>query len=112
MALEDFFEDLCLQDYESVSDGMGGLTKRYFDKTAFRGGCSAVSTREADVAYSSGTKTVYRLTIPLGVALTQGDVVRRARDGRLYRITSNASDRVTPDKATIQYAYVTAEVIQ
>lgn len=111
MALEDFFEDFWRQDYESVSDGMGGLMKRYSDKERFLGAISTVSSEEADIAYSSGAKTVYRITIPEGETLSQDDVVRRVRDNRKYRITSDSSDRKTPDVAQVRYAWVTAEVV-
>lgn len=112
MPLEDFYEDFWLMDYESVSDGMGGLMKEYTDKEPFSGAITTVSSQEADIAYSAGTKTIYRITIPESFTLSQGDVVRRVRDNRKYRITSNSGDRRTPDVAQVRYAYVTAEVIQ
>ncbi len=111
MALEDFFEDFYLQDYESVSDGMGGLMKRYSDKERFLGAISTESSTEAEIAYSAGTQTIYHITIPESVTLSQGDVVRRVRDNRRYRITSDSADRRTPDVARTRYAWVTAEVV-
>ena len=111
MALEDFYEDFWRQDYEAVSDGMGGLVKRYSDKERFLGAISTVSSDEAVIAYGSGTKTIYRISIPEDESLSHGDVVRRVRDNRRYRITSDSSDRRTPDVAQARHAWVTAEVI-
>ena len=112
MALEDFFEDFFTTDYEPKSDGMGGLMKDYFDKDPFRAAISTESSTAAEIAYRTGTKTIFRITIPKGMTLSQGDVVRRVRDNRRYRITSNSGDRQTPDVAKTRYSYVTAEVIQ
>ena len=111
MPLEDFFEDFWLMDYESVSDGMGGLMKKWTDKDPFRAAISTESSTEAEIAYSTGTKTIFRITLPEGTNLSQDDVVRRVKDNRKYRITSNSGDRQTPDVAQVRYSYVTAEVI-
>lgn len=54
----------------------------------------------------------YTIVIPLTVKLEQNDRVRRVRDGRVYRITSNAADMTTPSVAQEQYAQVGAEVIE
>jgi len=112
MALEDFFEPFFTQDYESVSDGMGGLMKKYTDKERIQAGCSTESSTQAEIAYRAGTKTIYRITVPVGVVLRQGDVLRRVRDNRLYHVTSDSSDRTTPDVAQVRFSYVTAEVIK
>lgn len=111
MALEDFFENFFTQDYEGVSDGMGGLKKDYFDRDPFQAAIHTVSTTQAELAYRSGTKTIYRITHTSALELHAGDVVRRVRDGKLYRITSDSSDNRTPDVAQERYAYVTAEVM-
>lgn len=111
MAHEDFYEGFFTQDYEAVSDGMGGLKKDYFDRDPFRAAIHTVSTTQAELAYRSGTKTIYRITHPIALELHAGDVVRRVKDGKLYRITSDSSDNRTPDVAQERYAYVTAEVL-
>lgn len=112
MALEDFFEPFFTQDYESVSDGMGGLMKTYTDKESILAGCSTESSTQAEIAYRAGTKTIYRITVPVGIVLMRGDVLRRVRDNRLYLVTSDSSDRTTPDVAQVRFSYVTAEVIK
>lgn len=112
MALEDFFEPFFTQDYEAVSNGMGGLMKKYTDKDKIQAGCSTESSTQAEIAYRAGTKTIYRITVPKGIVLRPGDVLRRVRDNRLYRVTSDSSDRTTPDVAQVQFSCVTAEVIQ
>lgn len=112
MALEDFFEPFFTQDYEAVSNGMGGLMKKYTDKERILAGCSTESSTQAVIAYSAGTKTIYHITVPVGRVLRHGDVLRRVRDNRLYLVTSDSSDRAMPDVAQVQFSYVTAEVIQ
>ena len=62
--------------------------------------------------YKNGMKTIYTIVVPPNILLQQNDRVRRVRDGKIYRITSNSSDMMTPDVASEQYAQVMAEVIQ
>lgn len=111
MALEDFFEDFVYMDYRSVPDGQGGLIFEHSEGAPFTAGIRAMSSTEAEIAYRSGTKTIFRVTTLLNVELEQNDVILRRRDGRMYRITGNAIDNTTPDVATLQYRHVTAEVM-
>lgn len=112
MALEDFFEDFVILNKISEPDGQGGVNWYLIEGAPFRAGIRTVSSTEAEIAYRSGTKTIFRITTPLGVELEQNDIVLRRKDERQYRITGNAIDNTTPDVATLQYRYVTAEVMQ
>lgn len=113
MAVEDFFEAFIVMDYVSRPDGQGGIEYVHQEGAEFRGGIHANSTTEAEIAYRSGTKTIYTITTLTGVELEQNDVVKRLRDGRLYRITGNAIDNTAPDMAqAARIRQVSAEVMQ
>lgn len=112
VALEDFFEDFVALNKISEPDGMGGVRWYLTEGAPFKGAIRTVSSTEAEIAYRSGTKTIFRITTPLEVVLEQNDIVFRKRDDRQYRITGNAIDNTTPDDATLQCRYVTAEVMQ
>ena len=112
MALEDFFEDFVALNKISEPDGQGGMNWYLTEGAPFRAAIRTVSSTDAEIAYRSGTKTIFRITTPLSVALEQNDFVLRLRDNRQYRITGNAVDNTTPDVATLQYRHVTAEVIE
>lgn len=109
MALEDFFEQFVFQDVKSVPDGMGGMKKSFVDGMPFDAACRQVSSTEAELAYRTGVKTIYKITLPNGIALNQGDFVRRVRDNRIYRITSEPAP--APDMAQdVGGSIVSAEV--
>lgn len=111
MALTDFFEDFLCMDYVSVSDGLGGISYEFREGAPFMAAIRALGSDEVEVAYRNGLKTIYRITTGLNVELEQNDVVKRVKDGRMYRVTSNAIDTTTPDIANVQQRYVSAEVM-
>lgn len=109
MSVEDFYEDFWFQDIRSIPDGLGGIKKEFLDGMPFRAACRQLSSTEAELAYRTGVKTIYRITLPEGIALSQGDYVRRKRDGRVYRITSEPA--AAPAAAqNVGGSYVSAEV--
>lgn len=111
MALEEYFEDAILMKRETVSDGLGDTMEVYLDDEYFRAGFSMVSSTQAEIAYRNGTKTIYHITTAKpGMLLEAGDVVKRVRDDRLYRVTNKANE--TPDVARVQQRVVSAEVIE
>ena len=111
MALENFFEDFIIQSKVYVDTGFGTFEPQYTDGANFRAGISTNSTNEAQIAERSGMKTIYTIVHLPAITLHKDDRVRRIRDGRMYRITSDSADMTTPPGAGVQYGQVTAEVI-
>lgn len=97
--------------YELVADGLGDTMGTYLEGEHFRAGINMVSSTQAEIAYRNGTKTIYHITtLKPGMRLKVGDVVKRFRDGKLYKITNQPAE--TPDMAETQYRMVSAEVIE
>lgn len=111
MALEDFFEDFIMQNWTSAPDGFGGIKWALEDGAHFRAGISTNQSTEAQIAYKSGLKTLYTIVHLPTLTLELNDRVKRVKDGRIYRITSNSADMTTPAVAQAQFAQVTAEVM-
>lgn len=109
MALHDYYDGWHMLDRTTVSDDMGGTVSVYRPGAAIRAGCSTVSSAEVQVAYRQGLSTIYTIVTDTTVHLTQGDVIRRDRDGLTLRVTSDAADMTTPAVARVQYSQVTAE---
>lgn len=110
--LSDFFEKFYVQNWLSEPDGLGGFKWALKDGVEFDAGISTDNSREARIAYKNGTKTMYTIAFQEILPLEQDDIVRRVKDNRLYRITSNAGDMETPDIAEVKFAQVNAEVIE
>lgn len=112
MALSDFFEPFVMQVQDSRPDGLGGIEWWTEDGDTFQAGISTMSSTEAKIAEQNGMKTIYTIVAPESVTLRQDDRVKRVKDGRLYRITSDSADMTTPAPASVRYAQVTAEVVE
>lgn len=112
MALTDFFVDVCIMDKYTQADGMGGIITTYADGAAFRAGITTKQSTEAQIAYQNGLKTIYAIVFEPKITLQQGDRVKRISDGRVFRVTSNASDMTTPAAAHLKMSQVSAEVIE
>lgn len=112
MAVTDFFEDFTVIDYVSRPDGLGGVVWDTVEGAPFRAGIYHNTSNEAQIAYQQGAKSIFTIITLKNVELEQNDVVKRARDGRTYRIVGNAIDNTAPDKAVdVNIRTVQAEVV-
>ena len=113
VALEDFLEDSAFLRYDLVSNGLGGLMGGYVESAHFPAAYATMTSNAVEVAYAQGVKTIVRITTKPDVALKEGDRVKRMRTGVVYRVTSNADERTTPDVASeaVAQRVVTAEVV-
>ena len=111
MARHEFYEDCQIIDYRSKPDGLGGVIWEQIEGASFRAGIFVNSSNEAIIAGRLGNRAIFTVQTDVNVELEQNDVILRKKDGRMYRIMSNAIDMTTPAVATDQYREVTAEVI-
>ena len=112
MSLEDYFESFIMANRNKRADGMGGEEWTWMEGSEFQAGISTNNTSEAQIAYQAGSRTIFRIVTRKDVILEQKNMIKRVKDGRLYRITSNAWDMETPDAAEVQFWQVNAEVVE
>lgn len=105
MAIDDFFEELQLIEKKSVSDGMGGFTSEYVEGAEFLGAVSVDNSMEALIAQQQGVKSLYTITVRKNVNLFYDDVIKRIRDNRYLRITSNKQDIESPNNISEMELY-------
>lgn len=110
MALfEEFYEPCVLMEKVRVSDGEGGWVTKWDDGPEFVAAIVMDSTLQARVAESEGMKSVYTVTTPQNINFDFHDVFKRLSDGKAFRVTSDPTDKQTPDVATFSFEQVTAE---
>lgn len=102
-------EDVVMLEKRRVPDGEGGFTTAWEDGVQFMAAISFDSSMEARAAEKQGVTSLYTVTVPLNCALEYHDVFRRMRDGKVFRVTSDGDDKITPPSASLQFAQVTAE---
>ena len=75
----------------------------------FKAAISFDSSMEARTAEKQGVTSLYTITVPLNCKLKYHDVLKRLRDGKIFRITSDGDDVQTPASASFQFLQVEAE---
>ena len=92
-----------------IPDGEGGFTTAWAEGVQFKAAITFNSSMEARVAEKQGVTSRYTITAPLNAKLEYNDVIRRLRDGKVFRIKSDGDDVQTPKSATFQFLQVEAE---
>jgi hypothetical protein len=110
MSLIDDWKEPCVMiDKTRVSDGEGALVTVWKDGAEFVAAITFNSSMEARIAEQQGVTSLYTVTTDKSVMLEYHDVFRRVRDGKIFRVTSDGDDIRTPERASFQFAQVTAE---
>ena len=102
-------EDVVLMEKKREPDGEGGFKTDWAEGVRFKTAISFDSSMEARTAEKQGVTSLYTVTVPINAKLEYHDVIKRERDGKIFRITSDGDDKVTPGSASFQFAQVTAE---
>ena len=66
---------------------------------------------EARIAEKQGVTALYTITTRKNVNLQYHDILKRSRDGKLFRVTSDGDDKATPGSAGLNMRQVSAEEI-
>ena len=110
MSLMDDFKSTCVRmEKANVPDGAGGYTGAWTEGEAFIAAITFDNSIEARAAEKQGVTSLYTITTDKGVKLKYHDVFKRVADGKIFRVTSDGDDKVTPARASFQVAQVTAE---
>jgi hypothetical protein len=107
--LEEAMVDCVMQDKITLSDGYGGYITRYIDGAEFKAAIVRDSSLQARIAEKDGVKDIYTITTDKSLNLDFHDVLKRVSDGKILRVTTNSTDRATPDSATLNMRQVSAE---
>lgn len=107
--LSDAYETVVMIDKVTVADGRGGFETRWQDGAEFKAAVVLDSSMQARVAEKAGVTALYTITTNRSINLQYHDVFRRKRDGKVFRVTSDGDDKLTPPSSTLDMRQVTAE---
>ena len=107
--LSQAMEDVVMLEKKRIPDCEGGFTTDWADGVQFKAAISFDSSMEARTAEKQGVTSLYTITTPKNANLQYHDVLRRVRDGKVFRVTSDGDDKITPLSASFQFAQATAE---
>lgn len=110
MSLIDEFKTPCVMlEKKRVPDGEGGFITSWAEGAEFKSAVVFDSSLEARAAEQQGVSSLYTVTTAKNAKLEYHDVFKRLSDGKIFRVTSDGDDKQTPERATFQFAQVTAE---
>ena len=98
-----------LMDKSTASDGYGGYTTTWTDGAAFNAAIVYNSGVQALQAQAMGVTSLYTVTTQKAMNLQYHDVFKRISDGKVFRVTSDGDDNLTPPTASLNMRQVTAE---
>ena len=107
--LENAYEEYVLLNKIRTSDGMGGYVTEWSDGATIKGAMVFNSSMQARTAQAQGVSSVYTLTTKKNITLEYHDVLRRERDQKIFRVTSDGDDSFTPKTASLDMRQVTCE---
>lgn len=107
--LDDMMEQFHIMDKVTSDDGYGGVTTEWKEGATFQGVATFDSSMQARAAEKQGVTSMYTVTTSKSVVLQYHDVIKRDRDGKVLRITSDGDDKYTPASAGLNMRQVSAE---
>lgn len=108
--IEESMESVCFMEKTRTPDGEGGFITAWTDGAEFKASITFDTSMPARVGEKQGVTSLYTVTTNKNAKLEFHDVIKRLRDGKIFRITSDGDDKQTPARAVFgQYLQVTAE---
>ena len=107
--LSEVMETFIMIDKITGPDGYGGIDTSWVDGASFMATAVFDTSMEARVADQQGITSLYTITTEKSINLQYHDVLRRASDGKIFRVTSDGDDKKTPNSAKLNMRQVTAE---
>nr|DAI29705.1 MAG TPA: head closure knob [Caudoviricetes sp.] len=98
-----------LYDKVRKPDGEGGYITTWSESVEFDAAITFDSSMQARIGEKAGVTSLYTVTLPRGFEMSYHDVFKRISDGKIFRVTSDGDDKITPARATFQFSQVTAE---
>ncbi len=102
-------EKCYIMDKTSIPDGYGGVKIAYKEGAEIMVAFSFNSSTEARIASQQGINNRFTLYTKKTINLRFPDIIKRDRDGKLFRITSDGSDNRTPNAAGLDLRAVEAQ---
>ena len=107
--LADAMETCTMYDKRMVDDGYGGYITEYTKGVSFQAAIVIDNSINAQLALSQAAVGIYTVTTTKAMNLQFHDVFERDSDGKIFRVTSDGSDKKTPNSAYLNMRQVTAE---
>lgn len=107
--LDEAYEDFTIVNKMVMPDGYGGTTTVWKDGATIQGAIVFDSSTQMKVAQAAGVTSAYTFTLKKNIELDYHTVLRREKDKKIFRLTSNSDDKKTPKTAGLNMRQYSAE---
>ena len=109
--LDESMEECVIMDKSTEPDGYGGYRPTWKEGAPILAATVKDSSIEARIAEKQGVTALYTITTRKNINLQYHEIIKRVKDGKLFRITSDGDDNATPGSAGLNMRQVSAEEI-
>lgn len=102
------YEKFHIIDKTTKPDGMGGVDTVYIEGAEVQVALQQDTAPEIKVANAVTERQSYTVVTPKSIIFRHGDIIKRDRDEKYFRITSDADDLVTPPSSAMNIRQCTA----
>lgn len=99
--IDDFTSKCVMQDRVTRPDGYGGFKPQWVDGAEFDAAITLDNSMQTRIAEQQGVTALYTITTTKSINLQYHDVLKRLKDGKIFRVTSDGDDKATPARATL-----------
>lgn len=103
------FEDFIIMNKTIVPDGFGSVTATYTEGPTIQGAMPYNNSTLAVIARAAASKTTYTLTVRKNIDLDFHTILKRKKDGKLFRLLTGTDDHQTPPTAGLNMRQYDAE---
>lgn len=107
--LSEAFEKCIVMDAIHRPDGRGGFDTALSDGADIEAAITLDTSTAARVADQQGVKNLFTVVTPTHINLQPQTIIKRLRDGKMFKITSDGDDKRTPKSAGLNMRLVTAK---
>ena len=101
-----------IMDKTTEPDGYGGVITTWKEGAEIEAAISYDTSMQARLAEKQGVTSLYTIVTKKSVKFRFHDIIKRASDGVIFRITSNGDDNKTPESAGLNMRVVSAELME
>jgi len=107
--IEAMMDECYIMNKIKTSDGEGGSVTTWSEGSLILVAITNDTSMSARVAEQQGVSSTYTLTTKRTNSLDYHDVIKRKSDGKIFRVTSDGSDKMSPAVSSLDMSQVTAE---